>query len=77
MAKAGEMVMWRCPLDEDYSYGTIIKIKHSIATVQCSGYYAGVIAEVPISSIKRLNKGGARVGSNKKSSKRSTTQIEL
>lgn len=69
MVKAGEMVKWRCPLDEDYSYGTILQIKNSIATVKCSGYYAGVIAEVHIKHIERLDKGGGRVGSHKKHSK--------
>lgn len=63
MAKAGDVVKWLSPLDEDYSYGTILKIKRGVATVRCSGYYDGVITEVPITSIKRLNKGGGRVGS--------------
>ncbi len=66
MIKVGEMVKWRCPLDEDYSYGTVLKIKDNLATVLGSGYYTGVITEVHLRSIEKLGKGGNKVGGNKK-----------
>ena len=66
MFKVGELVKWMCPLDEDYSYGTILEINNSIATVVGSGYYTGVITEVHLRYIETVEKGGKRVGSNKK-----------
>ena len=69
MIKVGEIVKWRCPLDEDYSYGTVLEIKRSLATLRCSGYYDGFITEVHIKHIQKLSKGGKSVGGNKKHSK--------
>lgn len=73
MFKVGEAVRWRCPLDADYSYGYILEIKRSIATVLCTGYYIGCTTEVHLRYIEKV-KGGGTVGSNsKKYSKRSAT----
>lgn len=67
MFKIGEMVKWRCPMDEDYSYGTILDISRSIATLSCSGYYAGKITEVHLKNIEKLKRGGVGYGGCKKS----------
>lgn len=72
MYTVGEQVKWMSPLDEDYSYGTIKEIKGRTAMVACSGYYAGVIARIPLKYIKKIEKGGKGFGSSKKHSKRST-----
>lgn len=72
MFSVGEIVKWRDPLDEDYSYGTVLRIKKSVAVVLCSGYYAGIITEMPIKNIEKLERGGKRCGNSKKYRKRST-----
>lgn len=78
MFKAGDKVRWMCPIDEDYSYGTILAIKRSVATVSCTGYYTGTTAEVHLKYIERLQRGGGVLGSNSKEhSKRSATKIKL
>lgn len=61
MLKAGEMVRWRCPLDEDYSYGTILEINRNVATVRGSGYYAGKVTEVHLRNIEKLQRGDKRI----------------
>ena len=71
MFRVGEAVRWMCPLDADYSYGTIERIHNSIATVSCTGYYIGTTAEVHLKYIEKLQRGGSSVGSDKKHSKRS------
>ena len=73
MFKVGEDVRWRCPLDADYSYGTILEINRSIATVEGSGYYAGKISEVHLRNIEKIERGGGCCGSGKRCSKRSAT----
>ena len=69
MYKVGELVRWLNPLDADYSYGTIVSIKGSIATVLGSGYYVGVITDIPLRYIEKPKKGGQGCGSSKKYSK--------
>ena len=71
--KVGELVRWRCPLDEDYSYGTILEINRSLVTVVGSGYYAGKVTEVHLRNIEKLERGGGGYGRGKKHSKRSVT----
>jgi hypothetical protein len=71
--KVGEMVRWMCPLEEDYSYGTILEIKQSKAKILCTGYYAGMITEVHLRYIDKLERGGEGFGRGKKCSKRSVT----
>lgn len=72
MARVGDYVRWCNPLDADYSYGTLLKIKKSIATVKCSGYYSGIIVEVHMRYIERVTRGGKGFGNSKKYRKRST-----
>lgn len=77
MYKIGELIRWRSPLDEDYSYGYIVEMRKKYAVVQGTGYYTGSLALVHIKNIKRLEEGGESDGRSKKHNKRSTTQIEL
>lgn len=78
MFKVGELVRWMCPIEEDYSYGTILEIKKSVATVLGSGYYTGVTTEVHLKYMEKIRRGGGVLGSgSKKHSKRSTTNVEL
>lgn len=73
MFKVGELVKWRCPLDEDYSYGTILEINKSLATLSCTGYYAGKRVEVHLRNIEKIKRGGVGYGGSKKHTKRSAT----
>ena len=78
MVRVGEIVRWQCPTDADYSYGTVMEIKKSVALVRGSGYYAGVITEVALHRLEKVERGGKKVGSDsKKYSKRSTPKIKL
>ena len=77
MFNIGDLVQWRNPLDADYSYGTILNIEGGMATIMCSGYYAGITTEVPIKYIEKIKRGGKGFGGSKKYSKRSTTKIKL
>lgn len=72
MFKRGELVRWRNPLDEDYSYGTLLERKGGWATILGSGYYTGITINVHIRYIEKARKGGKGFGSGKKHSKRST-----
>lgn len=69
----GELVRWRCPLDADYSYGTILEINKNIARVEGSGYYTGVVTDVHLKYIEKLKRGGGGFGLHKRNNKRSTT----
>ena len=73
MFRVGEAVKWRCPLDAEYSYGTILKIKRRVAIVSGSGYYTGRVSEVHIRYIRKLERGGGGYGAGKKYSKYSVT----
>ena len=74
MVKAGDTVKWRCPMDADYSYGIILDLKKNTALIKGMGYYAGIIVEVNLKNIEKLERGGRSFGSNsKKHSKRSTS----
>lgn len=53
MLKVGDRVKWCEPLDADYSYGVILDIKRSSATVAGSGYYTGMVAVVHMSNIEK------------------------
>lgn len=66
MVRVGETVKWRCPLDEDYSYGTVVKVNKRKVYVMGSGYYAGVITEVHSMHIEKLKRGGKKGGKCKK-----------
>lgn len=77
MYEVGELVRWRCPLDADYSYGTILSINKNIARVEGSGYYTGVITDVHFRYIEKLQRGGGGFGLSKGNRKRSTTENEL
>jgi hypothetical protein len=70
MVKVGEIVKWRCPLEEDYSYGTILKINKRVATIMGSGYYTGTITEVHLMYIEKIKRGGKKCGNSKKYRKR-------
>lgn len=72
MCKAGDTVRWMCPLDNDYTYGEILSIKKSVATVKGIGLYKGVTAEVHLRYIQKVT-GGRNSGSTCKGySKRSS-----
>lgn len=77
MFRMGEAVKWMCPLDADYSYGTILEIKNSIATVLGSGYYKGNTAEVHIRYITKAEKGGGCYGGSKKHRKHTAIKFKL
>lgn len=63
MYEVGELVKWRCPLDADYSYGTILEVNNrNVARVEGSGYYAGVITEVHLRYIEKVKRGGGGFG---------------
>ena len=40
MFKVGDAIKWMCPLDNDYTYGEIIALRKSVATVKGTGYTA-------------------------------------
>jgi len=71
--KVGELVKWCEPLDVEYSYGYIVEVSRNRATVRCLGYYAGIITHVHIKYIRKVQKGGKRLGSSKRHSKRTVT----
>lgn len=71
--KVGELIKWREPIDEDYSYGHIVEVNRNIATIRCLGYYTGIITHVHIKYIRKVQKGGKRLGSSKRHSKRTVT----
>lgn len=75
--KVGERVKWMSPLDEDYSYGTIVDLRRSTAIVEGSGYYKGHLSVVRIKDIEKLEKGGGGFGSHKKHSKQSINKHKL
>ena len=66
MVKVGDLVKWRNPLDEDYSYGTVLEVKKNLVVVQGSGYYKGVVSEVYLKYIRKVKKGGKGFGGSKK-----------
>ena len=60
MVKSGDLVKWRMPLDQDYSYGKILSIDRGIArVVHTGGYYDGIEIDV---YIKFIEKGGNESG---------------
>ena len=77
MFVVGEVVKWRLPLEEDYSYGTILKIYKKRALVIDSGYYAGKITEVQIRYLEKHKRGGKGFGGSKEHSKRPATKSKL
>ena len=66
MYKVGELVKWMRSLEEDYSYGYILSIEKSVATVVGTGYYRGVTTEVHLRYIKKVMRGGGKVERDKK-----------
>lgn len=58
MHRKGELVRWRSPLDEEYSYGFIKEIGTRYVVVQGTGYYNGVEALVHIKNIEKLERRG-------------------
>lgn len=78
MFKVGDAVRWLCPLDNDYTYGEIIDLRKSVATVKGIGLYSGITTEVHLRYMEKVKRGGGSVGSDcKKYSKRSITKAEL
>lgn len=78
MFKVGDTVRWMCPLDADYSYGNIMEIRRSIATVRDTGYYKGTTTEVHLKYIERVQRGGVGCGSgSEKFNKRSVIKSKL
>lgn len=56
--KTGELIRWMMPLDNDYSYGYILGIRRSIATIKCTGYYSKKTVEVHLKYIEKHRGGG-------------------
>lgn len=71
MYAVGEKVKWMCPLDNDYSYGTILEIKQNRAIVEGSEYYKGCVSLVHLRYIRKAKKkkGGGGFGERKEHSK--------
>lgn len=59
--KEGDPVKWMLPLDSDYSFGRILTINKSKASViHTKGYHTGAREEVHIRYIKRRGKRGGK-----------------
>lgn len=69
MIKVGDIVKWLYPLDEDYSYGTVLELQGNTAKIQGSGYYKNKIYTVHLRHLIKLEKGGITGGRNKRSNK--------
>ena len=50
MFKVGDAIKWMCPLDNDYTYGEIIALRKSVATVKgnwvIQRYYSGGTSKI-------------------------------
>ena len=66
MYEVGELIRWRSPLDEDYSYGYIVEMRKKYAVVQGTGYYTGSLALIHTRNIERIQRGGDSSGRSKK-----------
>lgn len=64
--KVGEVVRWMCPLDKEYSYGTIVELKKNKAIISYIGYYNGRLTEVHMRYIRKLERGGKGSGGGKR-----------
>lgn len=76
MLKVGDTVKWMCPLDHDYTYGEILIINKSIATVKGIGLYKHITAEVHLRYIEKLA-GGRNCGSGTRNNKLFPTKGKL
>ena len=76
MLKVGDTVKWMCPLDHDYTYGEILSINKSIATVKGIGIYKHITAEVHLRYIEKLA-GGRNCGSGTRNNKLFPTKGKL
>ena len=76
MLKVGDTVKWMCPLDHDYTYGEILSINKSIATVKGVGLYKHITAEVHLRYIEKLA-GGRNRGSGTRNNKLFPTKGKL
>ncbi len=76
MLKVGDTVKWMCPLDHDYTYGEILSINKSIATVKGIGLYKHITAEVHLRYIEKLA-GGRNCGSGTRNNKLFPTKGKL
>ena len=65
MLKVGDTVRWMCPLDHDYLYGEIVRIRDRFATVKGIGLYQYITAEVHFKYIKKVAGGGNCGGSKR------------
>ena len=58
MLVVGELVKWRKPTEECYSYGYILELRGKKALIRfAGGYYSGSLAEVYTDDIKRVRRG--------------------
>ena len=64
MYEIGELIRWRSPLDEDYSYGYIVEVGNKYAVVSGTGYYKNSLALVHLKNIEK--RGGESDGWGKK-----------
>ena len=74
--KVGDTVRWMCPLDHDYTYGEILSIKKSIATVKVAGLYKNTTEAVHLRYIEKLV-GGKNCGDGKRNNKLLITKGKL
>ena len=67
--KVGEVVRWMCPMDVEYSYGTIVELKKNKAIISYIGYYKGRLTEVHLKYLRKLERGGNGRGRGKRCNK--------
>ena len=75
--KVGEVVRWMCPMDVEYSYGTIVEINKTRAIISYIGYYKGRLTEVHIKYLRKLERGGKGIGGGKRNNKLSSAKGKL
>jgi len=64
MYEIGELIRWRSPLDEDYSYGYIVNVEKNYVLVRGTGYYKDSLTLIHIRYIEQ--RGGDSDGWGKK-----------
>ena len=69
MFRIGELVKWRCPQEPMYSYGVIVELRKRWAVIECRDYYDGLIVEVHLRYLRKVERGGKGFGGSKKHSK--------
>ena len=66
MFKVGELVKWRCPQEPIDSDGYILSTNKKYAVIECTDYYAGMVVEVHLRYVRKIEEGSKGFGSCKK-----------